>query len=188
MTKDAEPKKELILDSSLQSYFYDSLQAVNQKSTLPLPNETIYYSSMVMDRFGQSQEYFEESDGKLREKILGTKLLEASQMKSKGAQKRAFKDIGDTALLLCGYFSDSLNKKLVDDRFYREVGQIAYRRLNTIVPNVYEIPSFFNNISKSFDSITMMIDLVAKQINSRSQQMNDEPLLLFVSEAKIKIS
>jgi len=46
-----EKKSELILGNSLQGYFFDELTEINQKSNRPLPNETLYYSSLVMDKF-----------------------------------------------------------------------------------------------------------------------------------------
>ena len=54
----------LVLDSSLQVFFYDHLQEFNKKFLTPLPNETIFYSSLVMDSFGESTKLFEQVDGK----------------------------------------------------------------------------------------------------------------------------
>ena len=109
MSGDHQHTKDFVLESSLQSYFYTQLQEFNKKSTEPLPNETIYYSSLVMDKFGDSGNYFETIEGKVREKVLGMKFLETSHM-TREEKKRTLKDIGDTALLICGFFSESLNK------------------------------------------------------------------------------
>lgn len=153
--------KQIILETSLQSFFYDQLIEINQKCSRPLPNETIFYSSLVMDQFGESEKYFEIEDGRVRDKILGTKLLESSQ-KSKGEQKRMLKDVGDTALLICGYFSDSLNPKIVDMSYYQELGQIAYRRLNNFVPEFYNYPEFFSVMSDKFQAMTDLMGLLSK--------------------------
>jgi len=152
----------LILEASLQTFFFDQLQSVNQKSQIQLPNETIYYSSLVMDKFGHSHEYFEIVDGKVREKVLGMKLLESSHL-SRREQQRELKDIGDTALVLCGFFSDSINeRKLLDIKYYRDIGQAAYRRLNGIVPSFYDVDSFYDGLSRQFDILTNLMQIVQK--------------------------
>jgi hypothetical protein len=180
-------KDNLILESSLQSFFFDQLSDLNKKSSSPLPGETIYYSSLIMDRFGEAVEYFEVSeDGKVRDKTLGVKLLEANSL-GRTTQKRVYRDIGDTALFLCGYFSESLNKKIIDTSYYQEVGQIAYNRLNNIVPKAYEVPKFFEMLSDTFEKVAMMMNVVSKQ-NNMDGSGNDD-IILFVSNAtKIKAS
>lgn len=179
---------EIVLESSLQAFFFDQLYQVNQKSSSPLPQETIYYSSLVMDRFGESLQYFEQNEqGKFREKTLGKKLLEASQM-SDSSRRSTLKDIGDTALLLCGYFSDSLNKKIVDTTYYHDIGRIAYQRLDHIIPEAYEVPSFFRQLSKSFEALTEIMSVVSRQNSNESEQGLESSYLLFVSKSRIKAS
>jgi hypothetical protein len=161
MTKNAG----LVLESSLQVFFYDHLQEFNSKFHTPLPNETIFYSSLVMDNFGDSSKFFDQIDGKIREKILGIKLLEASQL-SKDKQKAAIKDVAETSLLVCGYFADSLNKKIIDVNYYQDLGKIAYSQLNSMTPVAYDVPSFYKKMSNSFSSITLLMNLVSKKYTS----------------------
>ena len=172
-------KSGLVLESSLQVFFYDLLQEFNKKALKPLPNETIFYSSFVMDSYGDSTKFFEQVDGKSREKILGLKLLESSHL-SKEKQKVALRDVAETSLLICGYFSDSLNKKIIDTKYYHDLGQIAYNRLNSITPEAYDVPSFYKIMSKSFSSITLLMNLASKKYSSDK----DLPWLI-LSERKI---
>lgn len=158
----------LILENSLQVYFYDSLIEANKKSLQPLPNEIVYYASLVMDHLGASSRYFETVDGKVREKILGIRLLEIGHL-PKEKQKIAMKDVAETALVLCGFFADSLNKKIVDVKYYNEIGILAYRRLNTFIPKAYDTPNFFQKMSKNFQQVTNLINLVSvKNVNDRN--------------------
>jgi len=155
----------LVLESSLQVFFYDHLQEFNKKSLAPLPNETIFYSSLVMDSYGDTSKFFEQVDGKAREKILGLKLLEAGQL-SREKQKIAIRDVAETSLLICGYFADSLNKKIVDVKYYQDLGKIAYSRLNSMTPEAYDVPSFYKKMARSFDGITLLMNLVSKKYSS----------------------
>lgn len=174
-----EPKTSLVIETSLQPFFYDQLQAVNRKSTHAMPNETIYYLSLVMDKLGDSSKYFETIDGKVRNKILGIKLLEASQL-SKEKRKAVIRDVGETALILCGYFSDSLNRKIVDAKYYQDVGTIAYEQLNSFVPSAYDVPSFFKKLANNFNHVTNLITLV-----SRDLQFDKDAVLLVVNHRKV---
>jgi hypothetical protein len=161
----AETISGLVLESSLQVFFYDHLQEFNKKSLTPLPNETIFYSSLVMDSYGDSAKFFEQVDGRSREKILGIKLLEAGQL-PREKQKAAIRDVAETSLLICGYFSDSLNKKLNKIKYYQDLGKIAYSRLNSITPEAYDVPSFYKVMARSFNGITLLMNLVSKKYSS----------------------
>jgi hypothetical protein len=176
-------EQEIILESSLQAYFYDQLQAINTKSNSPLPNESIYYSSRVMDRMGQSSIFFDVSEGKIRDKTLGLKLLECSDL-SISRKKRALRDIGDTSLLICGYFHESLNRKLIDTRYYEDLGKIAYGRLNSLIPDMFDIPSFYNCLAHQFEPLTNIMSWLAK----KSQEEQPDNMSLFVKDYNSSVS
>ena len=98
-------------------------------------------------------------------------------------------DIGDTALFLCGYFSESLNRRIIDTRYYQEIGEMAYKRLNYMVPDAYEIESFYNLLSKSFGSLTLMIGLISQEIGQSLEEKQNSEFILFLSDPKkIKVS
>lgn len=161
---DSKKNKELVLESNLQSYFFDQLQDFNKKSTIPLPLEMIHYSSKVMERFSESEKYFNITEsGRVQEKTLGMKLLNASNL-TKSLQIRELQDIGDTSLFLCGYFSESLNKKLVSTRYYEDIGRISYERLNDFIPSFYDVDRFYHSFAKSFSQVTVMMNLVAQKL------------------------
>lgn len=168
----------LTLENSLQVFFYDLLQEFNRKSSRPLPNEILYYASLVMDNLGNSQNYFEEVEGKVREKVLGIKLLESYQL-PREKQKRVVKDIGETALLLCGYFSESLNKKIIDTKYYNEIGIRAYGLLDSFVPKAYNTPNFFAGMARHFIDVTQLIALI-----SEKHEQDHESVFLIVSAKK----
>jgi hypothetical protein len=180
------PKKDnfsssLYIESSLQVFFFDQLTSLNQKSTQPVPSELIFYSSKIMDKFGDTSNLFEEREGKVSEKILGTKLLEANHLEA-NKKKRILKDVGDTALIICGYFSDSLNRKIVDASYYEELGRTAYNTLDNYVPSVYDVDSFYKRISLNFSLLTNMMSIISKNV------FNSQESHLLILNQKIKVS
>ncbi|MFI5391607.1 MAG: hypothetical protein ACHQYQ_09615 [Bacteriovoracales bacterium] len=156
---------DLIFEKSLQNYFYKELLELNTHSTPRLPLEAIHYSSLVMEQFENSENYFEKSEGKLREKILGVKLLEIQNMPLTQA-KRSLKDVGDTALFLCGFFSESLNRKIIDEKYYHDLGKMAYDQLDSLDPPLYKL------ISTNFDLLTILMSIVSKKSKLSNESNN----------------
>jgi hypothetical protein len=148
--------RKIITASNLQGFFFEGLNELNKKSLCPVPESIIFYSSEVLDKFALSQDFFEISEGKVREKILGMKLLEAMQM-SRDEQKRTYKEVADMSLLVCGYFSESVNKKIVDTHYYAQLGKMAYGHLNSMSPSFLDIPSFYSMVSTCFEATTTLM-------------------------------
>lgn len=178
MGEEKKNSSDLVLEKELEGYFYSQLNAFNQKCINKLPDEMIIYSSKVMGIYGKSHNFFDNIEGKVREKVLGTKLLESNHLPP-GAQKRELKDVGDTALFLCGFFAESLNNKLVDIRYYHDLGKIAYSRLDKFVPDLFEVPSFFDNLSKTFGTITILMNQVSNSMNKNNHFSNDSQYFIF---------
>ena len=158
----SDQSKKIILKTNLQGFFFEGLNTLNKKSLCPVPESVIYYSSDVLDKFALSQDFFEISDGKVREKILGMKLLEATQL-GREEQRKVYKEVADMSLLVCGYFSESTNKKLVDAQYYSQIGKMAYSQLNNVAPTFLDIPSFYNMFATCFESITTLMSILATQ-------------------------
>jgi hypothetical protein len=97
MHNDSDAKK-IILTTNLKAFFFDGLSELNKKSLCPVPESIIYYSSDVLDKFALSEDFFETSEGKVREKILGMKILEATQY-NREEQRKIYKEVGDMSLM-----------------------------------------------------------------------------------------
>lgn len=153
-------QNKIILSTNLKGFFFENLSEINKKSLCPVPESVIYYSSDVLDKFALSQDFFETSDGKVREKILGMKLLEATQV-SRDEQKKIYKEVGDMSLMVCGYFSESVNKKIVDTQYYAQLGKMAYSHLNNVHPSFLDIPCFYGMVATCFESLTTLMTILA---------------------------
>lgn len=155
-------RKQIILSTNLKGFFFEGLSELNKKSLCPVPESIIYYSSDVLDKFSLSEEFFETSEGKVREKILGMKLLEASQF-GREEQKKIYREVGEMSLMVCGYFSESVNKKIVDREYYAQLGKMAYSHLNSVSPKFLDIPHFYGMVSTCFGTVTTLMHLLASK-------------------------
>lgn len=185
MSLKSQNSSNLVLESSLQSFFFDRLQEVNRKSSRPVSNESIFYLSIVLDQFQESEKLFEEEEGRIREKVLGIKLMESTQL-PESQMKRSLREIGDTALFVCGYFYDSLNSKMIDAGYYENLGQIAYQRLDNFFPKAYEVPAFYNKLSQRFNDLTNLVSIISKEVFSNDP--NEMAYLIISDKNKIKAS
>ena len=152
----------IILSTNLKAFFFNNLSEINKKSLCPVPESIIFYSSDVLNKFALSQDFFETSDGKVREKILGLKLLEATQF-SREEQKKIYKEVGDMSLMVCGYFSKSVNKKIIDIQYYSQLGKMAYSHLNSVNPTFLDIPSFYGMVATCFETLTTLMAILAEK-------------------------
>lgn len=150
----------IITESSLKHYFYSKLDELNKKSLCPVPQETIFYSSTILEKFSISEKFFEVRDGKMSEKILGQKLLLAGQMSEK-EQTRTYQDVGDTALFVCGYFRKSINQKMNDISYYYNLGKMAYSKLNDTKSAEFEVPSFYHILATCFENVAVLMSSLA---------------------------
>ena len=168
----------IIFENSLKCFFYKELMSLNQSLTNPAGHELIYYSSLVLDHLSTSDKFFQMDEGRLRNKILGEKLLSSEKM-SDSAKARELKDIGDTTLIVCGVFADSFNQKIIDSSYYIDLGRIAYERLNAINPIAFDQENFYQVLS---DEILKIIEII-KQASRAFLGEGNEPFLLKLGRA-----
>ena len=154
----------IINESSLYSFFYQELEELNNKSHLPLPPEMVAYSSTILEKFTLTTEFFSATeDGKFQKKILGLSLLESEQ-KNFIERKRIIREVGDFALMLSGFFAPSIKREVVDIDYYRKLGAMAYTKLNDLIPEYYDRPSFYLMMAKSFVNISILLSLMSQKM------------------------
>ena len=171
--KSKTPSSDIILSESLKSYFFDQLQEVNKKAICPVPEETLFYSSEVLETCAFSEKFFNIEDGKVKEKVLGLELLKASHY-SPEKRRRAYKEIADTALVMTGYFSKSISERIVSAQYYSEIGQTAYLKLDDVQSRCFDVPSFFKVMSTCFENLAEMMSVVM----TKNESAQETPYLL----------
>ena len=154
-------KGEILLENNLQSYFFENLSRFNISSQSELSQEIVFYSSQVLNTMAKATNYFDTlQNGKMREKMLGSKFLELSNC-TKEEQKSKLKDIGDTSLCLCGIFNKNLVNKIIDKNYYIKLGKISYAKLDSLEPILLDIDHFYLLISQKFEHIVNVLTLFA---------------------------
>ena len=88
-------------------------------------------------------------------------------------QARTYRELGDRALYLLGYFEESLSRKIVSTRYYGEMGAAAYARVDEVFKlwfaNAFD--RVFEELSEGFGDCVRII----KQVRTSA---DDEPDML----------
>lgn len=139
--------------TDLRSFFYDGLSRLNKTSSSPIADEVVIYSSDVLEKYSLNSDLYNEA--------LGLNFLKAQHLEL-FEKKAVYKDVGDTALVLVGYFSPSINSKLISKDYYIKIGQMAYDRMDYIYPDYLDIPRFYKKLAHSFEELTILMKAFAE--------------------------
>ena len=99
----------------------------------------------------------------------------AEALESGGVQQRiSLKEIGDLSLFISGFFSDSLNRKLVDIDYYISIGGSAYGALSRIETDTFS--PVFAELAQKFVGFVDVLGEVSERTSCAS---NAEVLRLY---------
>ena len=115
----------LVRNETPEAYFKELVDAALQRQHLQASELTSFYVVNLLTTFVHSDNGLSSSD----EEPLAFRLARA--METAGAmQREALRSVGDVSLFVAGFFSDSLNRKLVDVDYYVKLGGRAYQSLS----------------------------------------------------------
>jgi hypothetical protein len=114
----------LVRNETPEAYFKELVDAALQRQRLQPSELTSFYVVNLLTTFVHSDNGLSGHDEPLALKL-------ARAMEAAGATRRdALRSVGDVSLFVAGFFSDSLNRKLVDVDYYVKLGGRAYESLS----------------------------------------------------------
>lgn len=120
--------------ASLGDFFREVFESARARRRLSMRGETEVYLVHLLVEFVQSDQLFaKDADGRLAQEPLAFMLKRAVEA-PKDQRARHLKRMGDTALYVSGFFSDSLQRQLVDVDYYASMGGRAYDVLSGMSP------------------------------------------------------
>ncbi len=164
-----------ILSGSLQEYFASLLREVaHSERVSPSPLAFDYVSDLLL-RYMDAQNLFFQ-DG-VRLPVLVDLLHQANEA---DVYRRIsiLRRLGDTSLMMSGYFPEALSRRSVDLRYYQEMGGEAYSRLNDLSNR----ESVYRELSDDFCLFVDMIQRVSVEI--KTQYSKPEELLQMYASSR----
>lgn len=141
----------LLRNESPVEYFRELVETAIEHQHLAVGELTSFYLVNLLAGFTQLERSPAADD-----EALGVRLAQALQTAG-AAQREGLRKVGDRSLFISGFFSDSLNRRLVDVDYYIRLGERAYgslaRRGDPALGEVYD------ELSEKF---TAMVDVLTE--------------------------
>jgi len=116
----------------------------------------------------------EDASGKKQSKMLAEILLSATQSEPRAKIKK-LKQLGDHSLYVSGFFSDSLQRKIIDVDYYVDMGRTAY---DTLAGTVDE--DTFSALYREMAQKFLVIVDVLTIISNKTRLTDDQNLLRLI--------
>lgn len=149
----------LVTESELFGFFHERVEQVVQKQGAPVSEPTVYYLSQLL--VDQSRVMGEDATlVELRQRALVARPHEAVSL---------WKHLGDYALLISGFFRESLRRRQVSPDYYAQMGAGAYQTLRRLLwqpeGGFVEI---FSELSQRFHACVDVLGEVREEVRERS--------------------
>ncbi len=142
----------VVTNQNLEAFFFGRVHEAIEAQDFQAKDDTIHYLINLLALFGRSDHY---NDTQLNgaDKPLALMLADVHTCSNINEQNKILKRLGDVALFISGFFSDSLNRKIIDVDYYVAMGGSAYgslcigtrgtRRESTLSPVFAELSEKF---------------------------------------------
>jgi hypothetical protein len=163
-------KNQTLLISS-KDFFKENLTNGVHRRKLKLYPQVIPYLTDLLEYFMFTNNLHEEVGSELnmkRTKTLAELFLEAQTAESH-SKISLLKKLGDRTLYVSGFFSDSLNRSLVDLDYYKTMGVSAYYSLSDLVSESTSA-KVYHEIACKFTELTDLLTLISQESMIRNDQ------------------
>jgi hypothetical protein len=146
---------------SAVEYFKELVDGALTHQGLAIQELTAFYVVQLLTSFLQRPAGGDNAE----ETPLALRLAQA--LESGGSRQRAsLRHIGDVALFVSGFFSDSLNRKLVDVDYYVSIGGCAYNALSRVETDTFS--SVFAELGTKFVGFVDVLSEVSERTSCTS--------------------
>ena len=158
---------------NLQDYFRTSIDDVVTRQQVDIDPHAAYYVVNMLTLFSRSDELYEDDGEVYGLRPLALMLADAADAESSEERNQLLQRIGDVALFISGFFSDSLASKAVDVDYYIHMGGNAYGSLSDEVRGSVRGRA----VADVFRELAIKFQLVVDILNEISDGPSDRDLL-----------
>lgn len=156
-------------------YFHGALSGALSQLKIKVSEHAQSYVVGLLTKFLTVENLYPNSEegSKSSDTTLVAQLASALEEESQEAKRARFRHMGDYSLYIAGFFSDSLNRKLVDVDYYIGMGGTAYEAAAQLHEKDQEVV-LFSELAKKFPQF---VDALA-QVSEESSFPKDPSDLL----------
>ena len=155
------PQETSLIERSLSDYFSVLLEDAAQNQHYPLSPLTKSYVTQVLVSFHETAKLFFQAG--VRVPVLADILSEALEA---DLYRRIIllQQMGDTSLMVSGFFPEALNRRSVNLDYYQRMGELAYNQLHAL----REPQNIFRELSHEFSRLSLLINEISENTQGKS--------------------
>ena len=146
----------IVCEPSLAVYFRDRLTEHSANYRPPPQEDTLWYLSDMLARFGQSDQVFTYEEGSLTLRPLAMLYSDANDAPTVRHRQLILRKLGDLALFLGALFPENFLRRGIDKDYLVGMGGAAYSYLSSSSPRHQHV---FSELSTTF---TRILELVSR--------------------------
>lgn len=155
--------------ADLRNFFILELKSVIEKHNLSVKDHSVFYVASLLSKNIEAGQFFQLGpDGKPSETLLTELYLQYLQARDE-EKKVILQRLGDLCLMVSGYFSESIKRKVVDIGFYFGMGGSAYYNLSTMMQEK-QSKETFDELSSKFESFSNVLGEMSERCGVQSNK------------------
>lgn len=156
--------KDLETTENLFDYFHEHVEEARDGLGVDITDETSLYLVQLLTDRGRADQYI-ATETTLAE-------LHGRAANSPPAQQaRTYRELGDTALYLVGFFEESVQRRIVTPDYYKNMGSAAYYRVDQVLKRWFAdaFGPVFHELALGFEDCARLLTAV------RDAHLADQP-------------
>ena len=154
----------LSTDGNLFDFFHERVDHAVSQCHVPVSRDGVYYITNLLVERSRARES-------------GAKRLVDLHFEARSAPQaeavRAYRELGDEALYVSGFFRQSLERRIVGVRYYQDMGAAAYDTLSRLmkVPGVVgDLARVFSELADEFVGCSEALAQIRESMRGKSDQ------------------
>ena len=148
-----------ILSTKLEEFFSIEISQIAEREQLVFSPRVVDYVAKLLTEFQESDRFFvHDSKVPILADIL-SEMMEANEFR----RRSLLKQVGDTSLMLTGYFPEALERRCVSFSYYQQMGESAYSQLASLTDTV----NVFDELSGRFSLMIQVLNSFSEKAQGR---------------------
>ena len=161
---------------NLREFFRSSIDEVIARQRVDVDPHAAHYVVNLLTLFSRSEELYEERGDVYGLRPLALMMADAAEARSAAERNFSLQRIGDVALFVAGFFSDSLADKAVDVDYYIYMGGTAYGSLSDEIKRTVRGRAFASIYRELAVKFQLLVD-VLNEVRDGARHESDVDLL-----------
>ncbi len=170
---------DLITAMNMNEYFNDAIQEAVAHQKLTASDDTIVYIVNLLSHFSLSENVYDSDTEGRSIKPLAFIYKEATEATTEEERIKSLRKLGDVALFISGFYSESLNRSLVGVDYFISMGGNAYGSLADNVQRSFcykTMSEVFADLSSHFHEY---VDVLMEVRDSTELKQDSDILCLY---------